>query len=47
VMERLGRIPVPGDLVEDGGVRVRVLRMDRRRIRDVEITLLPTADEPA
>ena len=47
VMERLGRIPVPGDLVEDGGVRVRVLRMDRRRIRDVEVTLLPTADEPA
>ena len=38
VMDRLGRIPRPGDAVEEGGYRIRVLRMERRRVREVEIT---------
>lgn len=41
VMERLGRIPRRGDVVEAGGCRLRVVRMDRRRVGQVEITRLP------
>jgi len=38
VMERLGRIPRSGDVVEAGDYRIRVTRMDRRRVGQVEIS---------
>jgi CBS domain containing-hemolysin-like protein len=43
-MERLGRIPRRGDVVEAGGCRIRVVRMDRHRVSQVEITRLRPKD---
>jgi CBS domain containing-hemolysin-like protein len=40
VMERLGRIPRSGDAVEAGAYLIRVTRMDRRRVGQVEISRL-------
>ncbi|MBN2112498.1 MAG: HlyC/CorC family transporter [Acidimicrobiia bacterium] len=40
VMERLGRIPRNGDVVEAGDYRIRVVRMDRHRVGQVEISRL-------
>jgi CBS domain containing-hemolysin-like protein len=37
VIERLGRIPNVGDVVQVGGVRIEVLAADRRRVRQVAI----------
>jgi putative hemolysin len=38
VMDRLGRIPKRGDQIEATGFRLTVRRMDRRRVREVELT---------
>jgi CBS domain containing-hemolysin-like protein len=37
VMDRLGRIPRLGDVVEEAGWRIRVSRMEGRRVREVRI----------
>jgi len=37
VMHRLGRVPRVGDVVEEGEWRVRVSRMEGRRVREVRI----------
>jgi CBS domain containing-hemolysin-like protein len=42
VMDRLGRLPRRGDVVEDDGWRLRVLSVEGRRVGQVEIT---TRDE--
>jgi CBS domain containing-hemolysin-like protein len=44
IMDRLGRLPRPGDVIEDDAWRMRVLTTDRRRVREVEVTVL---DQPA
>ena len=44
VMDRLGRLPQAGDVIEDGNWRVEVLSTDGRRVGEVEITPL-TVDE--
>ena len=49
IMQRLGRLPVVGDEVVVGDVRVRVLRMDRLRIDRVLLTHIrqpPSVDRP-
>lgn len=43
IMDRLGRLPVTGDVIEEAGWRLRVTRTDGRRVREVELT--PTPDE--
>jgi CBS domain containing-hemolysin-like protein len=45
VYDMLGRIPQPGDSVEDNGVRYEVSEMDNRRIVAVRVTLSPS-EEP-
>jgi len=38
IMDRLGRLPVTGDVVEEAGWSLRVTRTDGRRVREVELT---------
>jgi CBS domain containing-hemolysin-like protein len=38
IMDRLGRLPLEGDVVEEGGWMLRVAKTDGRRVRDVELT---------
>lgn len=38
IMDRLGRLPVTGDVVEEEGWRLRVTSTDGRRIREVELS---------
>ena len=38
IMDRLGRLPVSGDVVEEAGWRLRVTSTDGRRVREVELT---------
>jgi CBS domain containing-hemolysin-like protein len=40
IMDRLGRLPRPGDVIEDDAWRMRVLTTDRRRVGEVEVTVL-------
>ena len=40
IMDRLGRLPRPGDEIEEETWRMRVLTTDRRRVGEVEVTLL-------
>jgi CBS domain containing-hemolysin-like protein len=40
VMERLGRLPRRGDVIEDTGWRMKVRRTDGRRVGEVEITAM-------
>ena len=48
VMDQLGRIPKRGDQVESAEFRLTVRRMDRRRVREVELTALtPPRDSAA
>ncbi|MGH8918531.1 MAG: hemolysin family protein, partial [Actinomycetes bacterium] len=47
VLERLGRIPDVGDEVELDGWRLSVLRMDRRRIADLQLTQTARAQQVA
>jgi CBS domain containing-hemolysin-like protein len=42
IMDRLGRLPVTGDVVEQEGWRLRVTSTDGRRVREVELTPSPT-----
>ena len=44
VMERLGRIPRAGDAVVAGDYHIRVVRMDRRRVGQVEIRRLEAGE---
>jgi CBS domain containing-hemolysin-like protein len=41
VMDRLGRLPVTGDVVEEEGWRLRVTRTDGRRVREIELSPAP------
>ena len=45
VLERLGRIPDVGDELEVEGWRLRVLRMDRRRIAELRLTRTALAEQ--
>ena len=38
IMDRLGRLPVTGDIIEEQGWSIRVIRTDGRRVREVELT---------
>jgi len=40
VMDRLGRLPRRGDVIEDATWRLKVLTTDGRRVGEVEVTLL-------
>lgn len=42
IMDRLGRLPVTGDIVEEAGWRLRVTSTQGRRVREVE--LIPTPE---
>ena len=42
VMEQLGRVPKHGDTVSGDTFELSVRRMDRRRVREVELTVIPT-----
>ena len=44
VMEVLEKIPAEGDSFERGGLQVRVLKMFRKRIEQVEIVRIPVAE---
>jgi putative hemolysin len=46
IMAVLGRLPRAGDAVEIDGLRLRVTRMDGRRIARVRVTVLTPPDEP-
>lgn len=41
IMDRLGRLPRAGDVVEEEGWRLRVTSTDGRRVREVELTPVP------
>ena len=43
IMATLGRLPRTGDAVELGGIRLKVTRMDGRRVSRVRVTVLATA----
>lgn len=43
MMDRLGRIPVVGDTVEEAGWNLRVTSTDRRRVSEVELTPIPVS----
>jgi CBS domain containing-hemolysin-like protein len=43
IMDRLGRLPVTGDTVEEEGWTLRVTGTDGRRVREVELTPSPGA----
>jgi len=45
VMARLGRIPQVGDAIAIGGVDLRVLSMDGRRVDQIELRRVPSPDE--
>lgn len=45
VLERLGRIPEVGDELDLDGWRLTVMRMDRRRIADLQLTLTSVAEQ--
>ena len=45
VMERLGRVPVPGDSFTDGDLQVEVLEMDNKRVLRIRIRVLPQHKE--
>ena len=45
VMDRLGRLPQAGDVIEDGNWRVEVLSTDGRRVGEVEITQLSDEED--
>jgi len=44
IMDRLGRLPVAGDVVEEEGWRIRVASTDGRRVREVELIPTPRQD---
>lgn len=46
LMSELGRVPRRGDLVDGVGFEVTVRRMDGRRVREVELTVMPIPVEP-
>lgn len=45
IMEQLGRIPKPGDSFNFGGLSFTVLKVDSRRVTEVEIKKLPPLEE--
>jgi len=46
-IERLGRLPVEGDSIVVDGVSLRVARMDRRRVAEIDVARLPAAPADA
>ena len=44
-MARLGRLPRTGDAVEVDGVRLKVSKMDGRRVARVRVTVIEQHDE--
>jgi CBS domain containing-hemolysin-like protein len=47
VVDKLGRLPEPGEVVDHQGVRVEVERMDRTRVRSLLVTVPPAVDAAA
>jgi magnesium and cobalt transporter len=47
VMQEFGRLPRRGESIVTGGLRIRVLQADRRRIHTVEVSRETPAEEPA
>ena len=47
LMGQLGRLPRQGDAIEVGGMRLKVTKMDGRRVARVRVTLLDEPDETA
>ena len=45
IMDRLGRLPSVGDVIEEGEWRLRVTRTDGRRVSAVELNPLPKAGD--
>jgi putative hemolysin len=45
LMARLGRLPRNGDAVEVDGVRLKVTKMDGRRVARVRVTVLDSAEQ--
>ncbi len=45
IMDRLGRLPGAGDVIEEGEWRLRVTRTDGRRVSAVELSPLPKAGD--
>jgi putative hemolysin len=45
VMATLGRLPRSGDAVEVGGLRLKVTKMDARRVARVRVTVIVTDDD--
>lgn len=45
IMDRLGRLPVTGDIVEEEGWQLRVASTDGRRVREVELSPMPRDGE--
>src|SRR6478609_2503764 len=43
----LGRAPEPGDVLEDGGLRLKVLDIEGTRIERIEVEFLPMLEPPA
>ena len=43
VSELAGHIPLPGEVVEDAGLRLEVLASTDRRIESIRVSLLPLA----
>jgi CBS domain containing-hemolysin-like protein len=43
IMDRLGRLPVTGDVIEEMGWTLKVTSTDGRRVREVELTPMPRA----
>lgn len=42
IMDRLGRLPITGDVIEEEGWRLEVTSTDGRRVREVELTPSPS-----
>jgi CBS domain containing-hemolysin-like protein len=43
----LGRAPEPGDVLEEGGLRLKVLDVENTRIERIEVEFLPMLEPPA
>jgi CBS domain containing-hemolysin-like protein len=47
LMARLGHIPVPGEVVTEGGWEFTVIEVERRRVEQVRVVAPPEEDEDA
>jgi CBS domain containing-hemolysin-like protein len=47
LMARLGHIPVPGEVVTEGGWEFTTIEVERRRVEQVRVVAPPEEDEDA